>query len=440
MGISTKIKPLGAVKSEVLQEEYHHAKTSSGLDMYVMPKSGYNEKYAMFATRYGAIDTDFMLDDKSGAASTPPGVAHFLEHKLFENPKGNVFDEFAGLGASVNAYTGYTLTSYLFSTTDNFLQCLALLLDFVMTPYFTPESVEKERGIIAQEITMFEDEPGHRVFTNLMNAVYHVNNVREKIAGTTASIGRITPEVLYACHQAFYHPKNMVLFVVGEVEPGEVFQLAEKQLGKTAAQKAEENSSPVVRRIHKAEPFSVKAQSVEMAMAVARPLCYLGFKDNCLQNGNELLKRQLIGSLALQILFGKTSALYSYLYENGLIDLGFGVHYTAERNFAHAVVGGSTDDPEKFAASILKGLQKAREKGIEREEFTKQKRKSIGGFLYAFNALDFIASNFISIHFKGSSLFSYLDMMQEITLDDVEGYLHSQLIEDNLAISTVIPM
>lgn len=434
MGITKASIGLETLSSEVLRETIYHGRVSVGLDVYVMPKPDYNEKYAVFATRYGSIDTSFVAPGQGTVTTTPAGVAHFLEHKLFEGPRGNVFETFAALGASVNAYTSYALTSYLFSTTCNFTKCLSTLLTFVQTPYFTEESVEKEQGIIAQEITMYEDNPAQRGFSNLLEALYHNNAVREKIAGTVASVRQITPEVLYRCHSTFYHPENMVLFVIGSVEPMAIVEQAEEQL-----RMGDYKALGTLRRVYPTEPASIKESKTQVEMAVARPLCYLGFKDTAPNTKDELLKRQLVNSLALQILFGRTSGLYNRLYEAGLIDDSFDTYYAAEETFAHAIMGGSTDAPEQLIEVVMAGLKEARENGITQEEFARQKRKSIGSFLYAFNSLEFIASNFISTHLKGSSLFSYLDILQQLTLEDVERCLEEQLREDHLAISVVLP-
>jgi predicted Zn-dependent peptidase len=426
--------PLRRLVSQSLKEEVYHAHLSSGLDVYVLPRHEYHQKYAVFATRYGSIDTAFVLRGQEQATLTPAGVAHFLEHKLFEGREGNVFEDFASLGASVNAYTTYGLTSYLFSATDSFYPCLGLLVDFVQEPYFTKESVEKEQGIIAQEITMYEDNSDFQVFSNLMQALYQRNPVREKIAGTVESVHCITPEVLYQCHGTFYHPGNMVLFAIGAIEPEKVARLVEEKL-----HNGNHSLQGEIRRLYPSEPISVDKHRIDAQMSVARPLCYIGFKDVRLKHGDELLKRQLATSLTLQLLFGKTSALYNRLYESGLIDATFDTYYTAEETFAHAVLGGSTPDPTKLEAAILAGLREARENGFTEEEFGRQKRKSIGGFLYALNSLEFIANNFVSTHFRGSSLFAYLDILKKLTLEDVERSLEEQFKEELMAVSIIQP-
>ena len=425
------LKRLG---SQTLNEQLYHAHLPNGLDVYVMPKPDYNEKYAVFAAKYGSIDTNFIYPGEEKATLTPAGVAHFLEHKLFEQRQGNVFEDFAAWGASVNAYTSYCLTSYLFSTTDNFYTCLETLVNFVQNPYFTEENVAKEQGIIAQEITMYEDDPEFQVISNLLQGLYRRNPVREKIAGTVESVSSITPDILYQCHGTFYHPENMVLFAIGAIEPEATIRLVESRL-----QAHDHKARGVIRRLYPHEPLPVAQARVEAQMSVARPLCYIGFKDVDLQTGDELLYRQLASSLTLQLLLGKTSALYNRLYESGLIDNTFSAYYTAEASFAHAVLGGATPDPGKLEAAISVGLREARENGVPEEEFQRQKRKSIGGFLYAFNSLEFIANNFIATGFRGSSLFSYLDILQRLSLEDVDRCLQEQFREKRMAVSIVWP-
>lgn len=419
--------------SKALREELYYTRLPNGLDVYVMPKSEYNEKYAVFATKYGSIDTAFIRPGEKSVTSTPAGVAHFLEHKLFEQRDHNVFEEFAAWGASVNAYTSHAMTSYLFSTTGSFYQCLETLVDFVQNPYFTEANVAKEQGIIAQEIMMYEDSPEFQALSNLLKGLYQDNPVRQKISGTVESVSRITPDILYQCHDTFYHPGNMILFAVGGIEPERTIRLVESRL--------QERHRPqgAIRRAYPNEPEPVAKSRIETHMSVARPLCYIGFKDVALTRGDELLRRQLTSSLTLQLLFGKASALYNRLYESGLIDNTFSAYYTAEESFAHAVLGGATVSPDKLERAVFTGLCEARENGITEEEFQRQKRKSIGGFLYAFNSLEFIANNFVSTRFRGSSLFSYLDILHSLALSDVERCLQEQFKEERMAVSIVSP-
>lgn len=434
MGLVETTNELEVTENELLKEKLFYQRLPAGLDVYVMPKQDYLEQYAIFATRYGSIDTTFLLPGQGKAMSTPAGVAHFLEHKLFEKPEGSIFETFAALGASVNAYTSYALTSFLFSTTDNFQECLETLIELVQKPYFSEASVAKEQGIIAQEITMYEDDPDYQVFSNLMQALYHSNSVRNKIAGTIESVGQITPEILYQCHSTFYHPQNMVLFVTGDIQPQRVMEITHRRLAQ-----ASHKAQGVVRRVYPHEPQTVRQAQVEIEMGVARPICYIGFKDAELKTGDELMRQQLVASLTLQMLFGKTAGLYNRLYESGLIDDSFGAYYSAEETFAHSVLGGTTHNPLKLREAIAAGLREARENGITEEEFDRQKRKSIGSFLYAFNSLEFIAGNFISAHLRGSSLFSYLDILQRLGPSDVERCLQEQFSEAQMAVSIVWP-
>lgn len=281
---------------------------------------------------------------------------------------------------------------------------------------------------------MYEDNPEFEVYANLLQALYHENPVREKIAGTEESVRRITPDILYQCHGTFYHPENMVLFAIGAIDPEATVRLVESRL-----HGHNHKTLGAIRRVYPNEPLSVAKSQVQARMSVARPLCYIGFKDVDLKSGDELLHRQLTTSLTLQLLFGKTSALYNQLYETGLIDTTFNAYYTAEETFAHAILGGATPDPAKLEAVVAAGLREARENGVTEKEFERQKRKSIGGFLYAFNSLEFIANNFVSTHFRGSSLFSYLDILQGLSKEDVERCLQEQLAGERMAVSIVWP-
>lgn len=399
-----------------------------------MPKPGYNEKYAVFATRYGSVDSCFIVPGEKEVTEVPAGVAHFLEHKLFEKKEGNVFEKFAALGASVNAFTSYAMTAYLFSTTRNFPECLTALVRFVQSPYFTAESVAKEQGIIIQEIRMYEDNPERRVYDNLLKALYHRNPVRIEIAGTVDSVKKIDKDLLYRCYETFYSPDNMLLFAVGDIEPEATIQQVHEILTSLGRQPGGK-----IRRIYPSEPDSIRQNRVEVELSVARPICYMGFKDIEMKTGRELLHRQLTTSMLLQLLFGKSSALYARLYESGLIDDGFGARYNAEETFSYSLLGGTTPDPDRLQEEIMIGLKDAKENGITQEDFSRQKRKAMGSFLDAFNSLQFVANNFVSAYFRGNLLFSYLDVLQDIRLEDVQKRLEQHLTEEKMAISIVRP-
>ena len=218
-----------------LDETLYTIRLENGLSVAVVPKKGFTKKLAYFVTDYGSIHTDFSFEGE--VHRVPGGIAHYLEHKLFDMPDGrDVSAEFAAYGAITNAFTSYDMTAYYFSCTEHFDACLQLLLEFVSTPYFTQESVEKEQGIIDQEIGMNADAPDSVVFENLMGAVYRNHPIRVPILGTSDSIREITPELLNLIHRAFYTPSNMLLCVIGDVDPEGVVRLARQVLGTEPAE------------------------------------------------------------------------------------------------------------------------------------------------------------------------------------------------------------
>ncbi|NPV71012.1 MAG: insulinase family protein [Firmicutes bacterium] len=423
------------IVSETLDERIHVRRLDNGLPVYVMPKKDYNKKYATFATKYGSIDNRFEDPRTGSVVEVPDGIAHFLEHKLFEEEHGNIFQEFAELGASANAYTTYTSTTYLFSTTDNFYECLRILLGFVQRPYFTDENVEKEKGIIEQEIRMYEDMPEVRVGSNLMRALYHSHPVRIDVVGTVDSIRRITKEMLYLCYETFYCPENMAVFVVGAVEPERVFdEVAALVDGRDRARRGE------IRRLYGDEPDGVKEGTVIQDMVVATPLIEIGFKDVAGGvRGFDLLKTEVASRVLLEALFGRGSDLYSELYEEGLVDEKFGAAYESELEFAGSFVGGESKDPEALHSRIMDHLSKAREVGLRHEDIERARRRMIGEFASLFNSPEKVSYRFNQHLFKGADLFSYMRALRELTPGTVERRLGEHLIDSRHAVSIIRP-
>lgn len=416
----------------LLQEELYFEELPSGLTAFVLPKKGYQKKFSTFATHYGSIDNHFKLGTKP-AVQVPDGIAHFLEHKLFEGPDGNAADGFAELGASSNASTSFTSTTYLFSATENYEASLELLLDFVQTPYFTTENVTKEQGIIAQEIRMYQDDPRWRVFHNLLTALFHQMPARIDIAGTVDSIMKIDAPLLDTCYKAFYHPTNMTFFAVGDVDPG-----------KTLAQVAEnlarhKHGNPIaIERILPREPNSVFKEEITEQLPVNLPLLELGFKE--IELGKEsYLKREILTSLLLEMLFGRSSEIYAQLYESGLINEHFSAYYYGEAEFGTTVLGGETPDPNRLQESIYATLAKAKSKGLSTTDFERVKRRAMGEFVSLFNSPEAIAYTFNSYYFKGYDFFTYRDALQSVTLKQLEDRLHEHFLLEHSARSYVLP-
>lgn len=418
-----------------LQEDLYHEKLSNGLEVYILPKKGFNKTYATFTTKYGSVDNQFIPLGKDEFVKVPDGIAHFLEHKLFEKEDGDVFQQFSRQGASANAFTSFTRTAYLFSSTSDVELNLETLMDFVQEPYFTEKTVEKEKGIIGQEITMYDDNPDWRLYFGLIENLYQNHPVKIDIAGTIESISHITKDMLYECYHTFYHPSNMLLFVVGPVEPDKIM----KQIKDNQAKKPFK-AQPEIKRKFEPEIREANEAKKVLEMNVQTPKCLIGIKalyDQ--QSGTEMLKNELTTNMLLDMLFGKSSANYDKLYELGLIDDSFSYEYTQEQGFGFAMIGGDTRDPEKLV-ELLKGmLFAAKEKGLTKEELERTKKKKIGSFLRAVNSPEFIANQFTRYAFNEMNLFDVVPTLEQITLEDVNKVAKEFISEERFSVCQVLP-
>ncbi|EWG12023.1 EF-P 5-aminopentanol modification-associated protein YfmH [Cytobacillus firmus] len=419
-----------------LQEELYYEKLENGLDVYILPKKGFNKTYATFTTKYGSIDNHFLPPGKEEYVKVPDGIAHFLEHKLFEKEDGDVFQQFSKQGASANAFTSFTRTAYLFSSTSNVEMNLETLIDFVQDPYFTEKTVEKEKGIIGQEITMYDDNPDWRLYFGLIENMYKNHPVKIDIAGTIDSISHITKDMLYECYETFYHPSNMLLFIVGPVDPDKIMsQVRNNQNKKDYKEMAE------IKRQFEEEPSEAANKKKVLEMNVQTSKCLVGIKSSTAnQSGKEMLKNELSLNVLLDILFGKSSEQYSTLYSEGLIDDTFSFDYTQEQGFGFAMVGGDTNDPDRLAKTLQKMLLDAREKGtISQETLDRTKKKKIGAFLRAVNSPEYIANQFTRYAFNEMDLFDVVPTLESITLEDVENAAGNLISEERFTVCQVVP-
>ncbi|RUT29775.1 insulinase family protein [Paenibacillus zeisoli] len=418
---------------EKLQETLYHEVMDNGLQVYVLPKPGFQKTYATFTTKYGSIDNHFRVEGEE-EISVPDGIAHFLEHKMFEEPEGDIFATFASQGASANAFTSFDQTAYLFSSTENISANLETLINFVQNPYFTDQNVDKEKGIIGQEIGMYADNPDWRVYFGLIEALYKVHPVHIDIAGTVESIGTITKETLYTCYNAFYHPSNMLLFVVGGVEPEEVFNLVR-------ANQARKDYKPQgkIERLFDAEPAGVNERRRTSRLPVSLPKCLFGFKETKLGiTGVERIKLDLTTKLALDLLFGSSTDLYQKLYDQDLISDGFGHEYNSDPNYAFSAIGGDTRDPEELLRVITEEVNALIQTGFKRENFERARKKKIGGYLRMMNSPENIAHEFTRYNFRGGDLFEVLPIYESITLEDVNQRLKEHINWEQMAVSLVV--
>lgn len=417
-----------------VNETLYHTVLENGLPVYFLPKQKFEQKYAIFATHYGSIENKFRAHGNGEIVTVPDGIAHFLEHKMFEGEDANTFDQFAALGANVNAFTTYTTTSYLFDTIENFEESLDLLLDFVQSLYLTDESVEKEKGIIAQEIKMYDDDPDWVGYLNLMCCLFHNHPVRVDIAGTVESIYRIDQKALFQCYETFYHPSNMVLFLQGDFDIDSVIE-------RIQANQARKNypQQPPIQRFHPEEPRTVAKRRMEVAMSVSRPIYNLGFKEQSLgQRGDDLLKQDLVTNMLLEILVGKGSELYQHMYASGLIDDSFAVSYTGECDHGMTVIGGHSEDPERLHEVLMQGIE-AKKGHLAPSDMERIRKRMIGDYIVAFDSQKATAQNFISYYFKEMNLFHELHILKAITLADLEHRLQEHFNVDYHAVSIITP-
>ena len=414
---------------ESLNENLYSRKLQNGLTVKIVPRPGFSKKLAYFVTDFGSIHTDFRLDGET--VHTPAGIAHFLEHKMFELPDRDVNAEFAAMGANVNAFTSYDMTAYYFSCTERFDDNLRLLLEFVSTPYFTEESVQREMGIIDQEIGMCEDSP-ERVFENLMVAMYENHPIRVPILGTRQSIRQITPELLYTCHRAFYTPANMILCVVGDVDPEAVAALAESVLG-TSYRPAGEKLGAWQ------EDMTCPQKEISMDMEVAMPNFQLGFKCPPVGMGAEAFRQEIIGDLAAEVLFGESSSLYLQLYEEGLIDSSFGGGFESVDGCAMLTCGGDSEDAPAIQSAILEKVTEIVASGIPESEFLRMKRSALGRRIRGLDSFDAVCFRLCAYHFCQFDYFLFPSEYPDITSDQVCAFLKETIQEDRCALSILNP-
>ena len=415
------------VSSDLIKDSYYVTRHPSGLTIYVYPKKGYKSTYAIIGTNYGSVNTRFKVDG-GDEITVPDGIAHYLEHKLFESEDGDAFARYAKTGANANAYTSFEKTCYLFSCTERFEESLEILLDFVQSPYFTPQTVAKEQGIIGQEIKMYDDSPGWRVMFNTLVGMYQKHPVRIDIAGTVESIAEITAEKLYDCYNSFYNLHNMVLCVAGNATVEQVLKIADKMLKPCKEQ--------VVESIFEDEPYEVGESYVEQTFPVTIPMFHLGFKEAV---GSEPISsaKAAYTDILLYALAAQSSPLYNELLDERLINDSFDFERMEGPNYAAILFGGESRDPKRAADIIKRSISKAKSEGIPAEEFERAKRAVYGNIISDFNSNENIANVIVDMHFEGRNLFDYLNAAANATLADITERLGEILDVDNCTLSVV---
>lgn len=420
------------LKYDAVEETLYREILPNGLEVVVLPKEGFQKTYATFATKYGSIDNHFSVGDQP-PVKVPDGIAHFLEHKMFEEQEGDVFATFSEQGAFANAFTSFDRTVYLFSATEKIDENLTTLINFVQNPYFTEQNVEKEKGIIEQEINMYNDNADWRVYYGLFEAMFQKHPIAIDIAGTVKSIYEIDKDTLYRCYETFYHPSNMLLFVVGGVDAQHIIDLVTKNQG-------EKQFSPIseINRFFEKEPAALRDKQKIKHLPVSMPKMMLGFKEPAVNiEGEELARQEAVSKIMLELMFGSSSSFYQRLYDQQLIYDSFGHEYNCSSHYAFSVIGGDTPNPDALLNEITNYVKQTLESGFDEQSFNRVKRKKIGGYLRMLNSPEAIASEFTKFRFRNSDMFNVLNYYETCTLEDVNKRLAEHFNFEQLATSIV---
>ena len=413
-----------------IKEEAYIEKLDNGMKVIIIPKHNLEKKYIIWGTHFGSIDNRFIIPKTNEEVFIPDGVAHFLEHKMFEQPNGtNSLDTLMALGLDANAYTTNNHTAYLFECTNNFYEGLDELMDYVQHPYFTDENVEKEKGIIGQEIKMYDDEPGWRLYMNALDCMYKDNPIKIDIAGSIESISKITPDVLYKCYNTFYNPSNMIMVVCGDFDPEEML----KEIKSRLVKKEEQGE---IKRIYPEKEIGINKKYKEDKMEVSLPIFAVGYKDDEGMN-EEIVKKHIAIEILLNMIIGKSSDEYKELYENGDLLAEPDLDYEFAEEYAHVLISGQSKNPNRIKEKIEDTVRKYKEEGLDEEHFNRIKKKIYGDYVVEYNGVGDIARMFLSDSMKNINSFDYIEKYNEVTKEYTEEVLKNVFKEDNMVMSVI---
>ena len=417
-----------------VKEKLYIEKLENGLTVMFIPKKGTQKKYMIWGTKYGSNESKFIVPGEENITEVPDGVAHFLEHKLFEQKDGtNSLDTLSALGVEANAYTTNDHTAYLFECSENFYEAMDELMDYVQNPYFTDENVQKEQGIIGQEIMMYDDYPEWRVYLNALKAIYHNLPVRLDITGTIETISKIDKEVLYKCYNTFYNFSNMALVVCGDFEPEEIIEEVKKRL-------IDRKPSSEIKRIYPSEPEDVNKERIEAKLDVSQPLYVIGIKDQrepSKESENEIIKKHISVEILLMLIFGKSSDLYKKLYDNGTIYTAPSLEYEFTKNYAHILITGQANNPDEVYEKFKIEIKKIKNEGINILDFERIKKMVYGKYVREYSDVQDVSRMFLADYFKGINSFDYLEEIKGINVEYLEQILKNVFKEDKMIISIV---
>lgn len=416
------------IENKNVKEKLYIEKLENGLTVLIIPRKNVSKKYIIWGTKFGSIDNKFILNGEKAPKTVPDGIAHFLEHKMFEQRNGvNSLDTLTALGVNANAYTTNDHTAYLYEATDNFYEALDEFMDYVQNPYYTDENVEKEKGIIGQEINMYDDYPEWQLYLNAVKCMYKVFPVKLDIAGTADSISNITKEMLYLCYDNFYTTSNMVMAICGDFEPEQILEEIKKRLIKTEKKEIPE-------RIYPDEPEGINEKSKIVDMNLNNPMFAIGFKDKV---QGDMVKKHIAIQVILNTLLGKSSKLYKELTDNNILIGNFDIEYEFTKHYAFSLITGVSRSPEEVIKRVDEEIEKAKKEGLNEEDFLRNKKKLYGDYITEYNSVDETARMFMSDYFKDVNSFEYLDKYKEVTKEYSEEILKEVFVEERKVTSIV---
>ena len=419
---------MSEIRNNILNESYQLVKTDCGLQIACYNMPGYNAVHAVFATNFGSVDRSFIMNGER--YDIPAGVAHFLEHKMFENEDGDAFDKYAKTGANANAFTSFDKTCYIFTATDKVDESLDILLNFVTTPYFTPQTVEKEQGIIGQEIKMYDDSANWRILFGVLEGLFVNHTVRDDIAGTVESIAQITDKMLYDCAKAFYSPSQMLLSVAGNITLDTVLAACDRAGFRYETLEVE--------RLHTDEPDEINYTEKSINMPVSVPLIAVGFKEK--MSSPVTISEELCGEIIMDVLTGSTSKLFNKLYDLNIVNGTFEGEVFSGTDYYATIISGETAYPDVLLKEIEMAIDELKKEGIGEEDFLTSKNSMYGSMIVDFENVEEVATSIANNHFKGRTAYTAIETLSKITLDDVNSQLQTMFRPDKRTVFTVMPM
>lgn len=416
------------IESLNIKEKIYTEKLDNGMNIIIIPKHTTDKKYAIWGVNFGSTDNHFKINEEE--IQIPDGVAHFLEHKMFEQSNGtNSLDTLMALGLDANAYTTNNHTAYLFECNDHFFEGLDELMNYVQNPYFTDENVEKEKGIIAQEIKMYDDDPGWQLYMTILDCLYKNNPIKIDIAGTVESISKIDKETLYKCYNTFYSPENMTLVVCGNFNPEEILEEIKNRITKG-------KQTEKIERIYPQKEEVINKKYKEKTMNVSMPIFGIGFKD-IKGIGKDIVKKHIAIEIILNMLVGKSSEAYKKMYNDGILIEEPDSDYEFSEKYSHIIISGQSKEPDKVLEEIKLAVEKFIQNGLDNNHFERIKKKIYGDYVIEYNNIADISRMFLADSMKGICSFDYIEQYNTVTKEYAEQILREIFKEDNMAMAVI---